>query len=321
MMSDRETAVEIEEAAALWVLRLDRTGRTPELLAELETWLAEDNRRPGALLAAEAAWAMLDGAYGVGPATSESHATREAGRLGRRGLLSGLGVALAASVVGGVVLLRGGIRFSTAVGEIRRVPLEDGSTAAINTDSDVEIAMTSAVRTVRIDRGEAWFQVARNPARPFVVEAGPVRVRAVGTAFSVRLRADGADVMVTEGVVETWVEGAPRGPVRLQAGSRAFVAQDAVQLAPPASSDVDRLLAWRAGRVDLAGETLGAAAAEFNRYNTRKIVVAPGLEGEQFFGVFRTDDPAGFARAIQSSLHVPVSFADPAVIRIGAGGG
>ncbi len=323
-MTDRETASEIEAAAARWVIRLDRDGHTAQDIADLEAWLAGDDRRRGAWLAAQAAWLMLDHARDAAGSPPISNNRRSPSLLHRRGvLLAGLGAAAAASVAGGVVLLGQSQRYGTVVGEVRRVPLTDGSTAAINTDSAVEVTMTEAQRTVRIARGEAWFQVARNPQRPFVVAAGVVRVRAVGTAFAVRLRPGGADVLVTEGVVETWIDGAENSRVRLQAGSRAFVSDDVpVEETQVVSAELDRLLAWRAGKLDLAGETLATAAGEFNRYNARKIEVAPALADAQFFGVFRTDDPEGFARAVQASLGVPVSIgAHPAVIRIGDGDG
>ena len=313
-MSARETADEIEEAAARWVLRLDREGRSPEAQAALDQWLEADPRRQGAFLQAEAVWAMLDPACDLETASAPPDDRRT---IGRRGLLAGGGAVIAASLAGGVWLANLGDYYRTAVGEIRRVPLKDGSVAAINTDSRIEVALADAARTVVIDRGEAWFQVAKDAARPFTVEAGPIRVRAVGTAFSVRRRVDGADVLVTEGVVEAWSE-AERQPVRLGAGERAFVAaRSKTILVPPAPSEIDRKLAWRSAKIDLAGETLTSAAEEFNRYNTRRIEVAPRLAAEQFFGVFRTDDPEGFARAVKVSLGVALDFSDPATIVIG----
>jgi transmembrane sensor len=313
-MSARETADEIEEAAARWVFRLDREGRRPETQAELESWLVADPRRRGAFLQAEAAWAMLDPTCDLETASVASGRPRS---IGRRGFLVGAGAAIAASVAGGFWLANPGDRYRTAVGEIRRVPLKDGSVAAINTDSRMAVALADTARTVAVDQGEVWFQVAKDPARPFTVEAGPIRVRAVGTAFSVRRRIDGADVLVTEGVVEAWSE-VEKQTVRLTAGERAFVAARAKAIVvPPAPSEVDRKLAWRSGKIDLAGETLASAAEEFNRYNSRRIEVAPRLATEQFFGVFRTDDPEGFARAVKVSLGAALELSDPAKIVIG----
>lgn len=309
----RQSAMQIEQEASEWLVRIDRDGRTPELIAQLDAWLAGDRRRRGAWLQAEAAWALLDGLGGE-DITEESAAHL----LNRRRLMVGGAAALAASVAGGFFLLPREQSYGTEVGEIRRVPLADGSTAAINTKSRVAIAFAPERRTVRLVEGEAFFQVARNPARPFIVEAGRVRAMAVGTAFSVRRRDNGADVLVTEGVVEAWADGAEGNRVRLTAGQRAFVADNAAITAPPtAPSDVDRALAWRSGRIDLAGETLRHAADEFNRYNRKQIVIADQrLATERFYGIFRTDDPEGFALAVHGSLDVPVR-ADADAITIG----
>ena len=318
-MIKRETAGEIEAAAARWVVRLDRDGRTPELEADLEAWLGADARRRGALLQAEAAWARLDRGRQLAGAPPFARRPGKAPWPPRRALLTGGGAAIAASLAGVAYLGLARERYRTGVGEIRRVPLADGSTAAINTTSVVEVAMTQRRRVVRLARGEAWFQVAKNPERPFLVEAGRVRVQAVGTAFAVRRQMGGADVLVTEGVVEAWSVGAETRRVRIAAGDKVFVADDAAVAPQTASAEeVDRTLAWRSGKIDLAGETLQDAVDEFNRYNARKLrITDPRLADDRFYGVFRTDDPAGFASAVSQILGAEVSFQDPAEIRIG----
>ncbi|SFJ65419.1 FecR family protein [Caulobacter sp. UNC279MFTsu5.1] len=301
-MIDREKAEDIEAEAARWVWRRDRDGRTPELEARVDAWLAGDVRRHGALLKAEATWSLLDRARHTAPRP----AVRPVRSASRRAWLAGTGGAIAAAMVGAGVLVLREDRFRTGVGEVRRVPLEDGSAVAINTASQVEVAFRREQRTVRLRTGEAWFQVARDVQRPFVVEAGAVRVRAVGTAFSVRRRLDGADVLVTEGVVEVWAEGSTRAPARLKAGQGAFVA-NGVGLREATPAAVDRKLEWRYGKIDLAGETLRDAVADFNRYNDRKLVIAdPTIADERFYGVFNTGGPEAFATAVGASLGVEV---------------
>src|SRR3546814_6338531 len=132
--------------------------------------------------------------------------------------------------------------------------------------------MKPKVRQIALKSGEAWFQVAKDRARPFVVEIGDVRVRAVGTAFSVRREANGVDVQVTEGVVEVWRVGDEANIRRVSAGKRAFVAPDkAVVSVAAATEAIDRALAWRTGQLVFDGDTVAEAVAEFNRYNVRKI--------------------------------------------------
>lgn len=309
MKSVRQSAGEIETEAARWVMRLDREGRTSALEAELEQWLAGDVRRRGAFLQAEAAWLRLDRAHLLGPQAVPARRLRSRG-LPRRALFAGLG-ALAAASVAAVVLLNLPETYATGVGEVRRAPLADGSTVALNTDSRLDVTLRPEERRIRLGRGEAWFQVAKDADRPFVVEAGLVRAEAVGTAFSVRRREGGADILVTEGVVRAWAVGSEGRAIELRAGAKAFVSDRAeVAMQVENAPGIDRELAWRSGRIDLEGETLGYAAREFNRYNSRKLVISPELRDERLYGVFRIDDPEGFARTVGTSLDAKVQVGE-----------
>lgn len=314
-----QTAREIQEEAARWVARMDGAEWSEAEEAELGSWLDADPRRQGALLQAQAAWATLDD---LSAAADEEDALPFDGRVahsGRRRFLIGGGAAIAASLAGGAFLVGTGARYGTEIGEIRRVPLADGSTMVINTASQATVDLERARRLVRIRQGELWFQVAKDTKRPFVVEAGRIRVQAVGTAFAVRRRDTGADIFVTEGVVEAWAEDATAPRIRIAAGEHAFVSDNAAVLRSPASaSSVYRALAWREGKIDLAGVSLADAAAEFNRYNHRQLVIVdPGIARESFDGTLRTDDLEGFAMAVRESLGVPIDLSDPNEIRVG----
>lgn len=312
-MTDKETATDIDAMAAQWVWRLDRDGRTQELEHELEAWLAGDPRRRGAFLRAEAAWVMMDRAQWKPEESAPVRPARRHGVFDRRAVLFG---GLAASVAAAGAFLLRPERFTTRIGEIRRLSLKDGSLAEINTASTIEVSLKSQQRVIRMDQGEAWFQVAKDATRPFVVEAGNVRVRAVGTAFGVRRRHNGADIMVTEGVVETWTEGSKDGAVRLKAGEKAYVTDaEPIGRIVSAPSQIDRELAWRDGNIDLAGESLGEAVEEFNRHNSRKLVIAQAsIADEPLYGVFHANDPQAFAKAIEVSLDVKVTVEDNQII-------
>ncbi|MBW6525682.1 FecR domain-containing protein [Sphingomonas sp. RHCKR7] len=303
-----QSASEIADEAAAWVARLDAGDWSSEDEARLDQWLAADPRRRGALLHAQACWVALDRPAAPGRAA-----------VPRRGLIMAAGGALAASVAGGFLWLARGTTYRTELGEIRRVPLADGSTATINSDTRLEVILASRRREVRIASGEAWFRVAKDPARPFVVEAGQVVVQAVGTAFSVRRRDGGADIVVTEGVVQVWAAQADGYRTSLVAGQSAFFGDNAaVRISDASPSAVDRALAWRSGAIDLSGQTVAHAVDDFNRYNRRKLVLAdPRLAGEQIDGIFRTDDPEGFAKALHDSFGVALDTSDADAIRIG----
>lgn len=302
MMASSETD---DDAAARWAVRLDAgtLGATDQ--AALDRWLAGNERRHGTLLRAEAALAYLDRGRAMSAAYVETR--RERSPLIRASRILAGASALAAALILAIVILpvseTGQVEIATAVGEIRRVPLSDGSVASVNTNSDVEVQMKPDRRNIRLRSGEAWFQVAHDKMRPFVVEAGEVRIMAVGTAFSVRRRLGGADVLVTEGVVEAWSEA--RGTrIRIAAGNRGFVPERAggseVALAP---GGLDRALAWRTGELALDGESLAYAAAELNRYNSRKIVIDDAaLAREPLVGYFRVDQPEAFGRAVGSTI-------------------
>jgi transmembrane sensor len=309
-MSGRETADEIDSAAFGWVARLDRGELDPEQNAALASWLASDPRRQGALLRAEALWSTLDAPLAASPGFVNPILVppKAAGRWSRRSALAGAGALAAglAGVAGMLALKSRETSLITEVGEVRHLPLADGSTIDMNTQSRVQVAMQPRLRRIRLREGEVWFKVAKNRARPFVVEAGDVRVRAVGTAFSVRLFDGGAEVVVSEGLVEAWLVGAQDRVTRVAANESATILEHAApRLAAIEPVQVERKLAWREGRIDLDGETVAQAVAEFNRYSLHKIkIMNPKLARERIYGVFMINNQSDFVNSIQTAFKV-----------------
>ena len=296
---------EVDDAATRWAIRLDGEPLSDEELHALDIWLAADPRRRGSLLRAEAALAYLDRGRALAEPTPNRIEGYRAPTFGRRALLVGgsLGGLASAGILGLVLMRPRPVEIQTAIGEMRRVPLPDGSVASVNTNSRVAVAMRTQRREVKLEEGEAWFQVAHDTARPFVVEAGEVRVQAVGTAFSVRKREGGADVLVTEGSVEAWIAGHEHDRTRIAAGSKSFVADATPGIVVEASGELDRALAWRTGELALNGESLAYAASELNRYNSRKLVIDDAtLAREPLVGYFRTDQPENFGRAVAAMV-------------------
>jgi transmembrane sensor len=295
----------IDERAVAWVCQLDKGEPTLAMLSELNAWLAEDARHQGAFLRAEAAWKSFD-RLGI-LASNEADISEPEGWMSRRGMLAAgvLGAAGASLATAATVAFmwteRGQIL--TPLGEIRRVPLSDGSLVAVNTNSELNISLKPDLRDLALDKGEVWFEVAKDRKRPFLVSAGDVRVRALGTAFSVRRRDDGADVLVTEGVVETWTVSSENRKRLVSAGSKVFVSDVAgPSMVVDAPMQIDRVLAWRDGEIALDGETLADAAGEFNRYNTRKIFIDPTLSDKRLVGWFHTNEPETFAAAAATTV-------------------
>lgn len=302
-----------DDEAARWAIRLDSGPLDAGEQSALDNWLLADERRHGSLLRAEAALAYLD----RGRALAEPMEVPPVpAPLGRRAFLVG-GAVTGLTLAGALgYLMAWPVQIQTALGEVRRVPLADGSIASLNTSSKVVVAMRDKRREVKLEDGEAWFQVAHDKARPFVVKAGDVRIQAVGTAFSVRRRGGGADVLVTEGAVDAWVVGRESERTRIRAGSKSFVAEAEPLIVVAASEDIDRALAWRTGEIALNGESLEYAASELNRYNSRKIVVDDrALGSEPIVGYFRADRPEDFARAVAGVLGCSI-IADKDTIRL-----
>lgn len=306
----------VSDAAAAWVARMDAGQWSAQDELDLQAWLAADPARHGVLLQAQAAWIAFDGlaAKPAAPAARPKVFPR------RAFLLAGAGaVAVCAAAVSGAFFLTPRGRFTTVVGEVRHVPLSDGSFVTINTASDVEFEARPHKRLAMLKTGEAWFEVAKDAARPFVVTAGDAFAQAVGTAFSVRRHEGGADVLVTEGVVDVWSARQSSSKVRLHAGQKASIGSNGeVEVSLSEPSSVERILAWRQGMIDLNGDPLLNAVSEFNRYNRRQLVLVDARLGvQQFDGTFRINDPEGFANAVKYTLNVPVDLSDPDQIRIG----
>ncbi|WP_333586131.1 FecR family protein [Phenylobacterium sp.] len=300
-MTDASAAGRIDEEAALWAVRADAGGLDPATDPELSAWLAADPRRQGAFLRAQAALSLVDRSRTL-PAEA-AHSAEAPSR--RRFLTLGAGAgAVAASAAGLMIWGRLGYEtHQTGLGEVRRTPLPDGTLMMLNTSTELRVRFTGRRRQVEMVRGEAWFDIARDAERPFVVAAGEASFQAIGTAFSVRRHRTSSQLQVTEGEVEAWLEGSAER-ARVAAGQRLSVSREETALRvqeDPAA--VRRSLAWRQGEVVLDGETLGEAAAEFNRYNSVKIeIIDPSLRQEKLVGLFRTTDPEGFAGAVSQLL-------------------
>jgi transmembrane sensor len=282
---------------------MERNDSSARDEAELARWLGADSRRRGAYARASAAMHLVDRATDTDdPPTIliDPVAATRLPSLQRRWLIGG---GLAAVTTGALTLAFGPRHtneehLSSAFGEIKRVPLEDGSVVVLNTATRITARFEPNKRLIDLDEGEGWFQVAEDTARPFLVNTGFALVRAVGTAFSLRKRSSGLDILVTEGVVELSGMARDLAKVLIRAGNKASVSdQGVLRINDVSADDLSRHLAWQMGRISVNGETLQAAAAEFNRYNRVKISVDPALASATVVGVFDCNDPVAFARS------------------------
>jgi transmembrane sensor len=340
----------INEQAARWAIRTVAGPLSPDEHHDLETWLNSDPRHRGAYVRSRARWADLDrlaALHGplsaihdeIGPPQSAAQNLMVEERKDRAGLsrreLLAAGIAAASVVGGGLSWLRlrgDSARYVSGIGEIRRIALEDGSTLILNTATEVAVEFSAQQRDIRLIRGEALFEVAHDSSRPFVVVANDTAVRAVGTAFAVRMESNQIDVTVTEGVVEV-ANSRPadsrtaaslvsdRRAKRVSANERIVIASArAPEIRAIAAGEADRQLAWRGGMVSFDGESLQVAVAEINRHNRRTIVVDdPDLAAKPIVGVFRATDVEGFSAAAAEALKAE-AVSDGDVIRLERGG-
>ncbi|RXR06532.1 FecR family protein [Pseudoxanthomonas composti] len=198
--------------------------------------------------------------------------------------------------------------YASAVGDLRTQRLADGTDATLSSDSRIAVTLSAGERHVELQRGEAFFHAAKDPARPFVVAAGARQVVAVGTRFSVRRGQDELRVVVTEGLVR--LQPSPGQPATapttlLPAGSIALVGPHGVLVRSPGVAEAERALDWRQGLLTFQDSTLAAAVAEFNRYNTRKLELGDAATAQlRVAGQFRWANVDAFVRLLEQGFPV-----------------
>lgn len=312
----RQTAEEINEAAGLWAVRHER-GLTEDEAAAFERWLEEDPRHLGAYGRMAATLMQTERARALGPDFDpKTLRDDQSSPMSRRQWLLG-GGAVAASVAAGVFVAVRPKTYRTRRGEKRVVALADGSVVTMNTATTITVSYSDEARLIRLGAGEALFDVAKNPQRPFIVSAGGAEVRAIGTSFTVaRLPQAPVQVLVREGIVEVTRPQRPQEAARLTANMQAVVAPQSapLEVATLDPEDVGRALAWQEGRIVIQRETLSAAAARFERYSATRIVIDdPVLAQQEVSGVFEASDPVTFAKSMALSLGVRAEVGDDEV--------
>lgn len=336
-----ESSRKIEEIAAAWLLKRDGGTWSHEDQGQLIAWLDSATENRVAFLRLEAAWDEMNRLQALGaglpartvptpdelrqlPGWADSErsgrgvASERGAFFSTRRVRNGMRLlAVAASLVVlalGILYMAGpffaGDSYSTPVGAVTSVPLRDGSSITLNTASEVRVQLTEKERLIDLARGEAFFEVAKDPARPFIVQAADKRVIAVGTKFSVRRDEDDVRVVVTEGVVRLESNAGstrvlPAEGEMLSAGSvaRATAGDTLVQRA--SLPRAEELLSWRSGYLVFDETALADAIAEFNRYNERKIVIRdPRIAAMRLTGKFRSNNFEAFVRLLEESFPI-----------------
>jgi transmembrane sensor len=330
--------------ATQWFLRLREQGRVEDLPG-LQSWLEQDPLNKRAYQQVTATWSAV-GQFSAAPEVmvGRRDALDSARRAARsrwsvRGRWSSRYLAIAASMI--IAVLSGlgwlyaqrGVT-TTDVGERRVLALEDGSVVTLDAKSRVRVDYRPEQRLISLERGQARFDVAKDPARPFRVRAGDQTVIALGTQFNVELVGGNVLVSMIEGHVaitgvdaaaaengtapstqvsqtNTRVEGKAQRTtgnsalIELKAGEGVRVRSDGRAVVLPAI-DVGRATAWQSGKMIFDNEPLASAAERVNRYSQLQIVVDPAVANVGISGAFNAGDSNAFVEAIATYFDVRV---------------
>lgn len=272
------------QAAADWLQRLDSPDlKEDDIQSWLEWFAAADSHRRAfeelqslrTRLRAVPAEVRTDVRARLGLPSSRP-ALRE--RVGVRGLYLALAATFAIAAISAALWwVRPGrapqeIVYTAPADKHRTVALEDGSTVVLGADAAVAVHFSPQRRSLDIRRGEAYFEVRGNPGRPFVVEAGSVRVTALGTAFNVIRDADRITVTVTEGVVEVRNAGATSAVSRIAVGQRAVLPLDG-EANTRRVFQADAAADWQNGRADFVNAPLDEVLRFVNRYAPKQVTI------------------------------------------------
>lgn len=300
---------EIEQQVAEWAVRMSTAPLTADEQRALKSWLEADLRHVGALAKARAQWQQLDRVamlhQGNGATFPSAGITPPFSGWSRRALL-------AASLSGIGVLGLGWSNWSpaqelytTEIGEMRRIPLADGSTLILNTDSAARVQVADDQRRVHLLRGEALFEVQADP-RPFVVTAREWQMLAQSTVFGVRLRPQQVTVTVKQGEIalQTDTTYTSSAPTRIDANKQLQLnTAHPMQVEAISEQLLEQRFAWLDGMVVFSGETLREAVAEINRHNHRQLVIDDAsLAAQPIVGAFKATDVDAFAAAAAAAL-------------------
>ena len=310
----------VKEEAADWLARLDSDSLTAEDKAAFKQWLNSSQ-------------AHLDAFEHLVSVWNDLNVLTELGRVRRPGtwFKPALGLAAVASLLIFIlssvwVLQQPPVTYKTLVGEQKTVLLDDSTEAVLNTNSEIRVAYDSKVRRVYLDKGEVSFDVASNKAVPFEVVTSRGIVRAVGTAFSVRIRDTENEVIVTEGIVEVdfkklnplltnlpdkpALEKQSTPPVRIAAGRQVtFDEFKITAIENVDAAEVDQKLAWQKGMLYYNGEDLEKVVADVSRYTNIEIVIPePAARQLRVGGYFRIGDVASLLEALKEGFGIQVEY-------------
>jgi len=315
------------EQALHWLIALEEKPGDPELEAALDAWLADSVDNVKAWAEAQHVWNVL-GEAGDARETVGRHNRRRTGsaemsvpapyaRQPRRrsGYLAS--VVLGAATVCMAVLLQHDINiwlnadYTTGTAQTREIRLEDGSVAYLGAGSAIDVSFDRATRNVRLLSGEAYFEVQPDAGRPFRVGAGDVSTTVLGTAFDVRMMADGTSVSVNHGRVAVAASAAAEQlAAPLEAGDWVHVSEGGKV---ERGNDMPELAGgWRSGMLVVRDRSVGEVVDVLARYYPGKIVLADAaLASQRITGVYNLNEPVDALAAVVAAHGVQMRRISP----------
>jgi transmembrane sensor len=302
-------AADIEDRAAAWLLRREEPGWSDADQAQLDAWLDASPLHRVALYRLEYGWRKADRLAAL-QAPAEPARAWQFPRLRQWGAPL-LAVVIVAAAVGGGVMLFGGGRsvtraYATEIGGRASFPLEDGSRVELNTDTRLRTELSEHARAAWLDQGEAYFDVAQDVGRPFMVHVGSRLVAVLGTKFSIRRDGDRVKVAVLEGRVQVYAK--PDSGTIAAPGDIVIIQGDTARVEHASLDSIAGALGWREGHLTFDQATLADAAREFNRYNRKKLVIdATAAAVVHIGGTFDAENVDAFARLLAQAYGLKVA--------------
>lgn len=292
-------SAEINAQAAAWLRRRHLETWTAENKSALQSWLEQDMAHRIAYWRLKAAWERADRLAALRrekPTAPNSRATLRIAKLAAAALvLAAAGTAAYRSLA---PQAPSAALYATAVGEHKTIRLTDGSQIELNTDTKIRFASAPGKQTVTLLKGEAYFQIKHEPQRLFVIEANGHRITDIGTTFRVRREASRLEVALLDGEIRFDSADTRVKPVTMKPGDIIIATAHSAAVMQTPERDLKDQLGWRRGMIVFKHTTLAEAAAEFNRYNTHKIIIADAAAAKLTInGTFQTDDVTAFTDA------------------------
>lgn len=319
-------AKEVDATAAHWIMRLENASLPAAELAEFKAWCGESEQHLSAFNRLSRLWGGLDrlsDLNDLAAAVANSEALTESKGFTTHRWIPRIAIgAMAASFIGASLFTGSGLffsqpadlsaRYQTAVGEQETIALPDGSEIILNTASLIDVEYSRGVRKVYLKEGEAFFEVASDPDRPFSVDTEKGTVTAIGTAFNVHVRDSKIDIVVTEGRVAletaatdvfkpSEINTAAPSTIEVAAGQSASFAENVAPIREVEPDNLERQLDWRDGIIALNGAPLEQVVADISRYTDMSIeIVGEDLRQQPVGGYFKI----GETNALFDALHI-----------------